>query len=79
MNCEREFAYFIQEYCSTGSEFKLALSSIAGAGESATFMTEEFVLNERFRNCGAVDRDEGFVASVRKMVDRTCEEFFACP
>ena len=51
---QRELANFVKEESATLGEFDFANFAVAGSGEGAAFVTEEFVFNEAFGNGGAV-------------------------
>src|SRR5690349_19611291 len=65
LNAERQFADFIQKNGTARSQFKLTLATIAGPGKSTALVTKEFILNQRFRNGGAVDCDKREVTTRR--------------
>src|SRR5437764_9462838 len=74
---QRQLANFVQENRTAGSELELPEPAITRPGKRATFMTEQLVLDKCLRNRGAVDRYEGLIASIRKMVDRARKQLFA--
>src|SRR5947208_990725 len=49
------------------------------SGKGAAFVTEEFALEQGFRNGGAVDRNKGSLGAVAVLVNRARNEFLAGP
>src|SRR6185312_2933262 len=47
------------------------------AGEGASLVAEEFVLDEILRDGGAVDCDHDFVGTRAQLMDSACEQFFS--
>jgi len=72
-----QFADFVEEEGAALREFDFADFAIAGAGEGAAFVTEEFVFEERVGNGGAIESDERLLAAMRKLMDGAGEEFLA--
>ena len=72
-----EFADFVEEEGSIFGGFKLSLSHSDCAGVRAFFVAEEFAFEEGFGDGGAVDGDEGAIASWAALVDGACDDFFA--
>ena len=57
--------------------FEFSFSHAHGSGVRAFFVAEEFALEEGFGDGGAVDGDEGTVASWTALMDGACDDFFA--
>ena len=74
---QRQLSNLVKKYGAAGSKFKLTLTSIARARKGTAFVPKQFVLDQRFRNGGAVDGDERMIAASGKMMDRAREELFA--
>src|SRR6266513_2817527 len=55
---------------------EIAGMSLIGAGKGALLMSEQFALNEGFREGRAVDLNERFVASWAVLVDDSGDQFF---
>ncbi len=73
----RYLAHFVEEERAAVGEFEAAFTAVGGAGEGAFFMTEEFALDEVFRESGAVDFDVGLVATRGVAVELAGDHFFA--
>src|ERR1700738_836208 len=58
---------------------KIDLADFASsrAGERAALVPEQFVFDQPFRNCRAVQRDKGLLAPARQMVNRAREKLLA--
>src|SRR6185295_15852428 len=74
LDAQRQLSDFVEKNSSTGGEFKLSLTTIVGAGEGAALVSKQFILDQRFRNGGAVDGDERMIAAAREMMNSAREE-----
>ena len=81
-----DYAYYVldapivsdSEYDAAMRELKLAGLAVRRAGECALLMSEEFGLEQVFRNRRAVDGDKRTVGSRTERVQSTSEQFLAC-
>jgi hypothetical protein len=55
---DRQFAHFVEEQHAAIGDFEQAWLGFCGPGERAADVSEEFALEERLDDRGAVDRDE---------------------
>src|ERR1051325_2761915 len=78
LHSQRQLSNLIEKYGAARRKFKLPLAAIVRAGKSAALVSEEFVLDQCFRNRGAVDGHEWMVASRGEMMNRARKELFAC-
>src|SRR5215467_1530122 len=61
---KRELADFVKEERSALRQLDFADFAVAGAGEGALFVAEQFVLHQAFRDGGAVERDKGLITAI---------------
>ena len=54
-----------------------ALAMLRRAGEGSLHVTEEMTLHQAFRNCRAVERDQGTIAAGTRVVDRARDQLLA--
>src|SRR5690606_4440705 len=76
---ERQLRDLVEEQGSGGGLLEEAAVRLLGAGEGAAGVAKELALEERVRNAGAVDGDEGGARAARRLVDRAREEPLAGP
>src|SRR5204863_2452474 len=74
-----QIADFIQENRASLGFFEATAPHLAGAGECAFFVPEEFILNQRFRKGAGGERNKWFVGTLAEVVDRPRDDAFACP
>jgi hypothetical protein len=72
-------ADFIEEHGATLGLFEATDTAGVGAGERALLVAEEFGLEQRFGDGGAVDGDERAVLPFAVFVEGTADEFLAGP
>src|SRR5690606_4037117 len=76
---ERNLANFIKEKGTSLSTFDTTLALGMSAGEGAFLMPEEFTLDQRLRDRGAINGDEGPVPAGAAFVNRTRGHLLARP
>src|SRR4029079_19677842 len=54
-----------------------ALPSADGAGKCAAHMPEQLLLEQRFRNCAAIERDKSMSAARAAVMNGACDDFLA--
>ena len=74
---QRNVADLVQEQSATRRRLDQADPAGDGAGERALFVTEELALEQRFRQAGAVDRDERRARAQAGFVGRTRDHLLA--
>jgi len=74
---EGKVADFIEKESAAVGELEAANFLADGAGESAALVAEEFGFEKAAGNGGAIDFDEGAIATRTEIVDGAGEEFFA--
>src|SRR5439155_5532883 len=74
---ERQLADLVEKQRPPMRQLELAGLSRRGAGKGALLVSEEFRLQQRFRNRGAVNRHKGSVGAWAERVQRPREELLA--
>src|SRR5205823_4063195 len=74
LHTEPEVADLVEKNRPAVGQLELAELPSGGAGEGSLLMSEQFVLDQRFRNCRAVDGHEGPVATRRELMDGAREQ-----
>ena len=59
LGADGHFADLVEQQRAAGGQLEAAGAALDGAGEGAFFVAEDFAFDERFRDGGAVDGDEG--------------------
>src|SRR5262249_17816385 len=72
-----KFSHLLPEDCSALGRFKATEPSLQGACESAFFVTKQFGSDQRGRNRGTVDANEGTIGTLRRVVDRARNQLLA--
>ncbi len=72
-----EVSDLVEEHGASGGLLEPADTAADGPGEGAALVTEEFGLEERFGNGGAVDGDEGIPGAVAVLVKGACDQLLA--
>src|SRR5688572_6128490 len=73
----RHLGDFVEEQRPAVRQLEAAFAPIRGAGERALLMTEDLALEQRFRNGGAVDRDERLRGPWAQLMDGLRHQFLA--
>src|SRR5262249_5153120 len=76
LRSQGDIANFIQENGAAVGLLKTANPTSAGACESAAFVAEQFAFEQRFRDSGAIDSDEGAANAVAMLINRARDQFF---
>src|SRR5579872_542294 len=79
LQVQRHLADFVQQDGAAMSEFEFARPVRHCSSEGSLAVTEKLALQQRFRDCGAVDRDEGLAAAGAGVMDKAGQQFFAGP
>ena len=74
---DRQVADFVEEQRAVVGELEAARLAVVGAGERALFVAEDFRLEQRVRQRGAVDRLELVGAAAAQLVDHPRHDFLA--
>src|SRR5262249_44985150 len=69
---------FIEKECAARGQFELTLLPRNGAGERPFFMPEHLGLEQAFRKCRAVDRNERAGGAPAVAMNRTSNKLLAC-
>ena len=77
LNARRDLGDLVEEQRAGVRQLEAARAPIDRAGERAALVAEDFVLEQRFRNRRAVDRDERMLASPAELMDRLGDELLA--
>ena len=77
LHVETQFADFVEEQRAAVGFQEFAEMFVGGAGERTFLVTEEDRFDEIFRDGAAIDGDKGFAGTLRRTLDRACDEFFA--
>src|ERR1044071_5473566 len=77
LHVQGQLAYLVEEDGAARGQLELAGPPLGGSGERPALVAEEFRLDERLGDGGAVDGDEGAVAPRRKMMDGAREQLLA--
>ena len=72
-----QLPHFIQEHSSAVSRFQLALLLRYGAGESPFLMAEQFALQQRLGQGGAVERYKGLAGARAIRMNGAGDQLFA--
>src|SRR5271156_2763363 len=78
----RHLADFVEQYSAPFSQFEASGTALQGSGKCTLFMSEDFALDQCFRNRGAVYGHEGTLAARTELVDGASHQLFAgatCP
>ena len=79
LSAHRERGEFVEEQRALVGFLEPACPRAGGAGERASLMTEQFGLDQRFRQSRAVHRDERLAPAQRQAVEAFGDQFLAGP